>query len=246
MLKEKASMNPYNAFTQIALMVVLITTAGWGQVHTAEQVLDSLQAHFGAIQDYSVDVDVVIQMEKGRIPPMRVTVYYKKPDKWHYQSNGFAFLPKDAVMIAPERFRKLMSGAKLQGIEQVENHLAYHLVLHLQEKRSSHNAKIHLWVDKSRWVILKIRTESPEMGYMELNIEHHLVENRFWLPKKTVVQIHFEPIADNLTGSSIADSIKTRHSPMRQIFRHGVAYVTFYNYKVNQGLPDELFQGKKK
>ena len=56
---------------------------------TAEEILGHVLSAFSEIEDYTVQLHAEFDMEDIQVPPMDVTVYFKKPDKIHLESTSF-------------------------------------------------------------------------------------------------------------------------------------------------------------
>ena len=73
---------------------------------TAAHILEHLQAKFAEIDNYSVLLSIKTDITQVHVPQMEVMVFFKQPDKLHLQSKGFAMLPREGLLINPNRFRK--------------------------------------------------------------------------------------------------------------------------------------------
>ena len=71
-----------------------------------ETVLKNIEARWLPIKDYAVTLAVTADIEKLDVPPMVVRMYFKQPDKTHFDSEGFAVLPRDALRFNPRALRE--------------------------------------------------------------------------------------------------------------------------------------------
>jgi hypothetical protein len=62
------------------------------------------QAEFEKIDDYQVDVRIKVDVDFLKMPEREATIYYKKPDKFHIDSENFAMLPKSGLNFSPLGF----------------------------------------------------------------------------------------------------------------------------------------------
>ena len=74
---------------------------------SAEAVLSHVREPFESIHDYTVKIYAEISMPGMDIPPMDVKVYFKKPDRIHLESDGFAILPREGLFLNPETFTEI-------------------------------------------------------------------------------------------------------------------------------------------
>ena len=216
---------------------------------TYNQVLDSMEVRFLQIKDYQVTVDVVMDVKGIHIPPMMATIYFKQPDKIHFKSRGFAIFPKNAVAASPVQFRKLADNGKVSGIEEIENQKVFHLKLNPEVEDKNISVQIDLWVDQDRWIIKKMRVESNEFGWMEINNEFQLIDKIFWLPQKSHVLMEVDRKAMTRFRTQIPMNPESQFktpSILNDLFGTGQMYISFRNYKINSGLSDEIFEEENK
>ncbi|MEK9138626.1 MAG: hypothetical protein AAB393_16000, partial [Bacteroidota bacterium] len=80
----------------ITCAVLLSVVEGLAQP-SGEEILKKVDVSFSGVQDYSVVLDITADMERMTIPPMQVHMYYKQPDKFHFESENFAILPREGL-----------------------------------------------------------------------------------------------------------------------------------------------------
>ena len=212
-------------------------------------ILDSMEARFQRIQDYQTTMDVVIDVKGIHIPPMSALVYFKQPDKLYFEARGFALLPRNAVMMTPALLRKMAQQVEVRAKEQMEKRPAYHLIFKPEEKDKNIEVVVDIWIDSERWVVLKVRTESNRFGWMEVVNQYDVVDQQYWLPKQSRVQMEIQKeILQRASHQEfgLQDSKALKSNFLDELFGTGQMYITFRNYKVNKGLADELFRQDKK
>ena len=67
----------------LLVVVVSLSLAQKGSVATGlsgEDILKKMEANSAGIQDYTVLLDVAVDLERLKVPSMRVTMYFKKPE----------------------------------------------------------------------------------------------------------------------------------------------------------------------
>lgn len=216
---------------------------------TYDQVLDSMEVQFLRIQDYRVTVDVVMDVKGIHIPPMLVTIFFKQPDKIHFESRGFAILPRNAVMASPLQFRKLATEGEVLGVEEIDKQKLFHLRLFPQVEDKNISVLIDFWVDVAFWIIKKMRIESNEFGWLEINNEFQVIDNTFRLPKKSHVKMEVdrETMTKFRTQVPMDPELQfSKPSILNDLFGTGQMFITFRNYKINSGLSDKIFEEQKK
>ncbi len=59
---------------------------------SAEAIVARVEQPYAGIADYTVNLDVNVDIQGLTIPPVRATMYFKQPDKVHFKAEGFAIL----------------------------------------------------------------------------------------------------------------------------------------------------------
>ena len=226
------------ALALISASLLSKTIHGQGDI-SAEEILKKVQEPFDSIQDYVVDIQARVDMEGVRVPEMVVKVSFKQPDKVHFESEGFAMLPREGIIINPAKFLEEGSQAALLGKDSLEGEEMYLLEL-VPTTESLLNPKVHLWVDGERWVIRQIKMIPAQGGGVTVRIEPVLVQGEFWLPQKTTVEVDFPQRRGMETRGPHQDPDRRR--PFEKPPRSGKITITFSNYQINTGLSDEIFE----
>jgi outer membrane lipoprotein-sorting protein len=215
----------------LALMVVgsvPTDTSGTG-------ILERIAAQYAAVDDYVVTLTIITNIERMSVPPMNATMYFKKPDKVHFDAKGFAILPREGLTLNPallaERF--LVDGV-------VSDTLAGKRVLKLTMRPRSDQARtrrVLLFVDPDRWTPEKFTTTGIDGRTMSAWFTHTRVD-QFWLASKLFVE--FSAAADSAAVPQWEQSVPG--APGRNTFRGGTIEVKYSDYRVNTGLEDAIFE----
>jgi outer membrane lipoprotein-sorting protein len=210
------------------------------QLKSADDILSRLEHSYDGLEDYSVTVQAELNMERVRVPQMKVTLYFKQPDKIHFDSEGFAMLPRDGVGFNPLVYTKNYTG-QIVGIDTVEGRRTTKVLL-TQKNEDTRIRQLIIWVDAQRWVVVRMESVQHQGRQIRLNMEYGKIENTWWLPVKVGV------VLDMVSGSG--DGQQSHEGEIRtpmgrsQLPRKGSVTLTYSDYKVNQHLPDELFEKK--
>jgi outer membrane lipoprotein-sorting protein len=212
----------------------------YAQQHGADEILARLQHSYDALEDYSVTVQAEINMERVRVPRMKATLYFKQPDRIHFESESFAMLPRDGVGFNPLMYTKNYTG-QIGGIDTVDGIRTTKVFL-TQKNETARIRQLTIWVDTQRWVVVKMESVPSQGRQIRMSTEYMKIENTWWLPIKIIVTLDF--------SSTQADEQQSRenesHAPMgrSQLPRKGTVTLIYSDYAVNQHLSDELFEKK--
>jgi outer membrane lipoprotein-sorting protein len=202
---------------------------------SGEEILKKIEANYAGIQDYSVALDVAVDLERLKVPKMKATMYFKQPDKVHFVSEGFALLPKEGVGFTP---KSLSSRFDVESVKEEKERSQYVLTLKLRSDRTRLR-KTFVLVDSKNWTVASITTPHFDGRQMKAAFDYQRVAG-YWLPASL-----------NVTFSS--DTTETEPDPFgqmpgavrsSQIPRKGSISVRYSDYKINTGLTDEVFESK--
>jgi outer membrane lipoprotein-sorting protein len=212
----------------------------YAQHQGADEILARLQHSYDALEDYRVTVQAEINMERLRVPRMKATLYFKQPDKIHFESESFAMLPRDGVGFNPLVYTMNYTG-QIAGIDTVDGIRTTKVFL-TQKNETTRIRQLTIWVDTQRWVVVKMESVPYQGRQIRMRMEYMKIENTWWLPIKIIVALDFL----STTGDEQQSRESELHSPMgrSQLPRKGTVTVTYSDYRVNQHLSDELFREK--
>ncbi len=213
-----------------------------GSVVTVSTVRDSLRARFALIQDYQVDLKVRLKMPRMRLPRKRMTLSFKQPDKLALKARGFAMVPRRGLLLSPDSLLAGLGELRLAGDTLVEGRPV--LVLRGQSEIEGQPLWAEVLVDRQRWVILGAASYSDTLELLRLNTDFEEVTAGIFLPVRTTIHFNFDERFIQRLPHTPRRRRKHRggdeHQP-HQGTGAGEAVIEFSNYRVNQGLPDELF-----
>ena len=227
----------------LLLTVVLLISANRcaGQTLTPEKILQNVKAQSDRVKDYSAVLTASLQMERLKIPEMKVKVYFKQPDKIHVDSKGFSMLPRDGVFLNPSQLLNKFT-AELLSTEKKDSVTFYVIQLtpRADQQKSNRNrppVASKIWVDGKRWVVTKFESTTLGGGSITVEFKHGLVNGTYWLPEQITAQFDVPQRKEESQ-----DEPGSRRQTMP---RKGTISMAYSEYQVNTGLPDELFEPKK-
>jgi outer membrane lipoprotein-sorting protein len=216
------------------------------QENNPDKILEKVLSTFEKISDYSVEVHVNIDVSFLKIPDMDAKIYFKQPDKMRIKSDNFALLPKQGFNFSPvSLLRKnhtaiFVKNENLNGIET-----AVIKVIPLEEV--SDLILSTLWIDLSNYVIIKVESTARPSGTYTINFEYAKVQSDYFLPVKMTFSF---PADQMLFRKNIKDPFNSsdnqNDSENDKEKKEGKVTVSYSNYEVNKGIPDEIFNTDQK
>lgn len=210
-----------------------------------EEVVRHVREARQGIRDYTVDVDVRVEMTGARLPDVSLRVLHKSPDKTKLQPlKGFAILPK-GTLVAGDPFAGLVENAtvKVTGSARLSGRPVYALRITPDAETAPRGAQpLEAWVDAERWNVLKLRSHTPSGEPVTVEITYERVADKYWLPSRTVARMPLPAAAMAAASEATGPSQLPADAPETPAAsKPGTVTVTFRNYRLNTGLSDSLF-----
>jgi outer membrane lipoprotein-sorting protein len=208
----------------------------------ADTILARLVKGFAEVQDFTVTIDAELKMERVQVPKMHATMDFKRPDKVHFTSQGFLFVPRDGVTMNPAVLSQRYD-ASFIGTDTVKGLKLFKLQLAAKAKKTKLR-QMYAWIDPVHWTIVKIETIPYEGRTLSTVFEYEFLQEKFWLPSKMIVTFGSTE-GEKTADDSISQPADQFNQMQRGAPRNGSATILYSNYKVNVGLEDAVFEEKK-
>ena len=204
-------------------------------IPSGEAILQRVEAGTAGIDDYTVTLDIITDLEQIKIPPTQATMYFKRPDRIHFETQGFAILPKEAFSLTPS---KLLQRFSLERVlwDSLGGEPEYRLILRSRDERTR-SLDVWLYIHPSRWTIDMARLTLPENRMLIVRLEHQRVEN-VWLPTRLSITF-IRPRADKSENTPLDEQKLT--SIRTSLPQEGSVTIRYSGYRINTGLSDEIF-----
>lgn len=208
----------------------------------ADDILIKVISTVEGISDFTVAIEAEIQMERVQIPKMKATMFFKKPDKLHFNSDGFLAIPREGMVLNPALFRERYTVNSMfqDTIRGIQN---WKLILNAKDHKSQ-KRDIILWINPENWTISKLETIPYEGRVIVVNFFYMFIQEKYWLVSKMEARFTSEsesPAFDTLPLAEQQSEVMQRTIP-----RSGVITISYSDYKINTGLSDEIFARKEK
>ena len=224
----------------LAVIVSVWISADSQNLPNGDEILAKIEERTAGIQDFEVTVEADINVERVRIPRTSATMYFKKPDKVHFSSTSITLLPRDGMALSASLFRQRYNAALL-GEEDIEGKKVLKLQLSAKDP-GIRLRELILWVDPQLWTIGRMQTVPYEGRTLTVDFVYALVAGKHLLPasmKATFGLLGEQPAK---AKQNIAPDASIPMEAMQpQIPRSGTVTITYSDYKINIGLPDEMF-----
>ena len=233
------------------LMVLLFCCAmpmASGQKKTQESagsvILQNVGKGSEGIQDFVANIEAKVDMDRLRVPKMIATLYFKKPDKVHFDAPGFAMLPREGVVLNAGTLRSRYD-ATVIGEEAVDGKKLTKLQL-TGKAQNIRPRSLLVWIDQTVWTIAKMESVPYQGRILRLEFTYATQSGGYVLPQ--TLKASFEATARDSTQRPL--DIEMPNAPQlnelnQRVPRSGSITVKYLEYKINVGLSDEIFEKKE-
>jgi hypothetical protein len=240
MIKRFVSKNFF--FTKkIIYGALLLSQVSFGQRIDPNEIIEKIRQQFSSINDYSADVSVKVDIEFLKVPDINAKVYFKKPDKIHIESKGFALLPKQGLNFSPDALFERKYTAIYENDSEIDNQ-TFHIIKVIPEESERGPSIITLYVNSMHYIIGKIITLGERMGKVEVSLDHRLVDNKYWLPEKVDILLDAGSLRFGRRRQLQKETLSENKTEEKQ---DGRVTLIYSNYVVNKGIDDKIFEKKE-
>ena len=227
----------------LVLLFIIQSSEIFPQNKNPDEIIERVKKKFEKIKDYEVDVHLKIDVKFLKMPETDAKLYFKQPDKIHVESEKFAMLPREGLNFSPIG---ILSGeyTALYEREDTLQNVKVSVIKMIPIGNDNDIILTTLWIDQKRDLILKVESSRRPTGTFSLEFKYGIFDGQYELPSNmeftfTVDKMMLHRDYDENINSG--DNKTNNNSPVT-----GKVYLTYSNYKVNRGLPDDLFENDKK
>jgi len=221
------------------LLFFVFAVSVLGQAKDPYKIIDALKEKLNAVDNYSADVSINIDVNFLQMPDSKAKVYFKKPDKFRIVSDGFAMLPKQGLNFSPAKFFNEDFDAIYLRQDTLLNK-DVDIIKVIPRSDTSEIILSTIWIDYKNNVLLKVEANTKETGTfgMEFVYKNAL---RYGLPD----EVHF---SFNIKGVRIPNmnpqNVEDKKEMMRGKTVEGVVTIKYSDYVINKGIDDKVFEEK--
>jgi len=231
-----------------SLIFIIISSTVFAQKQSEAPNADSLLARvvkgFAGVQDFTAAIDAEVTMEHVQVPKMHAAMDFKRPDKVHFTSQGFLFVPRDGVTMNPAVLSQRYD-ASFIGTDTIDGRMFFKLQLAAKAKKTKLR-QMYAWINPVQWTIAKIETIPYEGRTLSMVFDYELLQEKFWLPSKMIVTFGSTTEGEKTESDSISQPADQFNQMQHGVPRNGTVTILYSDYKINVGLDDAVFEDKKK
>ncbi len=228
--------------TLLVVLVLLVATSAKSQkLPPGAEVLQRIEKGTEGVQDYVVDLLVDVNMERIRIPRAKATMYFKKPDKVHFDSPSIAMLPREGMAFNSSSILEQYTAESI-GFDTANGKNAIKLQLAAKEA-TARLRQLFAWVDPDTWTVTRIQTIPYEGRLLTMDFVYGLQDNKYRMSTSLTARF------DNLNEAGVKKPEQPSAAPetpldqmQARVPRSGSISIAYSNYRINSGLSDDIFK----
>lgn len=224
-------------FLSILLLTSIFTFPLFAQ-GDASALLEKLQSKMDLVNDYQAEVEVEVDVSFINMPDKKGTIFFKKPDKFHFETKGFSLLPKKGLGPASMNVLDMEYQATFLKDDTIHGKtLKVVNIIPLNTGDENDIIMVRMWIDEASLQLLRIKTFSENSG--SFTVDFIYANHQYDLPDKMVVAFNIknQKLPVSLTGDYESLGEKTAQGSST-----GRVVINYLNYTVNQGIPDSIFE----
>jgi len=230
---------------KIFISVLILTAVICSQEKNPEAILDKVKLEFEKVEDYQVDVKIKVDVDFLKMPDREATIYYKRPDKFHIDSENFAMVPKSGLNFSPLGFLNYKYTAFYER-EDTVNGILTSVIKVIPLEGDADVILSSFWVDMKRNLILKVESSRKPQGTYTIDLKYLKTSEGFWLPSAMVFSFTVDRSLISKRFNEPGDSESKEKTKDLEKSETGKVYLNYSNYRVNAGLTNEFFENKNK
>ncbi len=146
-------------------------------LNDAADILQKVKERFDAVNDYTALLTAKVDMERLKIPEMKVKIYFKQPNKVHVESKNFAMLPREGFAMNPSDLLEKFDATLMEKTERGGVPF-YKLRLISRPEKNRPPRESFIWVDGSRWVITGLESTPAEGRTIKVQFEYTTIDGK--------------------------------------------------------------------
>jgi outer membrane lipoprotein-sorting protein len=205
------------------------------------ELVKKVKAKLDKVNDYTAQGRMRIDVSFIDAPESKVTVYYKKPDKFKVKkSGGISILPKGGVSVNIGTLLGDENYDIVPGKDTKINGVNTKVVKLLPQNENSDVVLTTLYIQEENLVIKKATVTTKESGTYEIDLNYSKYMD-WGLPDKVVFSFNTK---DYKLPKGLTFEYENGNKKKSQTLKNkkGSIEITYSGYTINKGIDDKIFQ----
>ncbi len=229
---------------KILIGLIFFSAVVFSQSKDPDVILNNVIKSFEKIEDYVVDVNIKVDVSFLKVPEADAKIYFKQPDKVHFESDGFALLPKQGINFSPISLLNTEYSA-FYGNEVILNGNEVSVIKIIPLNEKSNVILSTFWIDQINNRIIKVESSRKPSGTFILEFIYPEKKAEFILPELMVFTFSIDNMRLPMDIAGETGSENNSENEGDEKVKSGKVYIRYSNYIINNGLPDNIFTEEK-
>ncbi len=193
-----------------------------------------MMTKYNSVKDYEVDANINIDVEYLKVPQSSVKIFFKQPDKFKFQSDNFALLPKESMNFSPQLLlRENYTSFYIK--DEIYNGFSTYVIKVIPLSDKSEVVLTTLWIDKKNYFIRKVETTTKINGTNTIEMEY---KNNSIYPLPNQMKFTFDILKSNMPRNFQNQTQNKINENNKKETSKGIVIINYKNYRVNTGSGD--------
>lgn len=228
----------------LSFCISLLATVAHSFAQEETELIKKVKAKLDKVNDYTAQGKIKIDVSFIDAPGSKVTVYYKKPDRFKVKkAGGISILPKGGVSINMGALLANENYDIVPGRDAKVNGVNTKVVKLLPQNENSDVVLTTLYIEEKNSVIKKATVNTKENGSYEIELNYGKYTD-WGLPDKLTL---FFNAKDYKLPKGITFEYEKGDKKKEQALKNkkGKVEISYSSYTINKGIDDKIFNNDK-
>jgi len=205
-------------------------------------LIKKVKAKLDKVNDYTASGSMKTDIAFIKAPIGKVTMYYKKPNKFKLKKNGgISVLPKGGISMNMNNILSEKDFVAISAGKQMVGNFMTTVVKLIPTSEKSDVVLSTLYIDEVDSVIRKAVTTTKENGTYEIEMSYGKYLT-YGLPSKLTFSFNTKDykLPKGITMEFGDEDRPSKEEKLKQ--KKGKVEITYTSYAINQGVPDAVFK----
>lgn len=235
-------MKQHRSLLYLAILLALLFGITLGDTPTETEIKSLMTENWDKIEDYEVDIKLSLNIPGFRMPSRKIHYLFKSPDKSKVEVKGFAIIPKQGIQ---PFFTFIKDSISMDTISDtlLNGKAVFEVVV--EDTFMNKAGRISFYVDQITGSVYQASVTHDDREFFSLTSEYDIFDGII-MPISTDMQMKFPPDFKNIQrlGKNPSE-MKEFDEGLTDEWLEGSIKIKFENYKVNQGIPDYVFEDEQ-
>ncbi len=210
-----------------------------GLAQSPNKILNTVFLKLNKAKDYSVDVNIKVDLPFIKMLPINAKIYFKQKDKFKVDSKSIAIVPKQGFLQLTKLIGDTNNFTAIQQKSELINNNTLAIINIIPISDTSDIILGKLWLDQEKSVIIKsqITTKSNGTILTEYTYGSNII---FGLPDVMIFEIDIKKF--KMPKSVAADINASKNKSTETKIKKGKIIINLKNYQINKGIDDAVFK----